>query len=494
MKLQLPFLLSFLLLQPLHSQEENGDEPKDDAKEASGAAVTKDDSVTISGQEIPYTVEAATITLEKDDGTPRADVFYVSYLRKEVDDSGKRPIMFAFNGGPGSSAVWLHLGALGPQLVQTSPDGTQAVPPPVTLIDNAHSILDVTDLVFIDPVSTGYSRKDKEAKGSEFHGVDGDIKSVSDFIRRWVSENDRWNSPKFLLGESYGGIRAAGVTKELQKRYGMSLNGVVMLSSLLDFRTLRPSDGDPISHQTFFPAMVAAAHHHGKIEGERDELVDAAREFAFGEYALALQKGSDIPQEEKTALSKKLAEMTGLDAKLWLDSDLRLGSTRFRKELLRDKGLVLGRFDARVAWPEESNESDYPTFDPSYSVVYGAFSTAMLDYLTRELGYEQNKPYEILTGSVHPWDWGKGNSFINLTGDLREALTHNPHLRVLVMCGKTDLATPPDNMLYSLRQGFFNASARTRIETTWYDAGHMFYLNQPDLVEMRKDLVDFIQR
>lgn len=493
--LLVPLSSALLCLPVAHAQDEPKTPSKDEpAEPASEKVVTKDATVTIAGNDVQYTTSAATITLQKDDGTERAEVFYVSYIRKGVSDKAERPVMFAFNGGPGSSAVWLHLGALGPRLVQTTPDGTQAVPPPVTLVPNAHSILDVADLVFIDPVSTGYSRKSKDSKNSEFHGVKGDIASVSDFIRRWISENDRWHSPKFLLGESYGGIRAAGVANALQEDYGMSLNGVVLLSSLLDFRTLRPSEGDPITHQVFLPAMVAAAHHHGSVLGNRDELVQAAREFAFSDYSLALQQGSDIDPAFKAKVAARLSELTGIDVTLWLSSDLRLGSSRFRKELLREQNLVLGRFDARVAWPAEDAEGDYPSYDPSYSVVYGAFSTAMLDFLTRELGYEQTKPYEILTRSVHPWDWGKGNSFVNLTGDLRTALTHNPHLRVLVMCGKTDLATPPDNMLYSLRQGFLNAHARTRIETTWYEAGHMFYLNQPDLEKMRVDLVDFIER
>ena len=452
-----------------------------------------DASVTIAGQPVNYTATAGKITLKKDDGTARADIFYVSYVKKDVEDSSTRPVMFAFNGGPGSSAVWLHLGALGPRIVPTSEDGTTALAPPTILQENPHSVLDLVDLVFIDPVSTGFSRKDKEAKKSEFHGVSGDVSSVGDFIRRWTTENDRWNSEKFLLGESYGGIRAAGLAAHLQDRHGMSLNGVVLLSSLLDFRTLRPSDGDPISNVIFLPVMVATAHHHGRIEGDRDELVEAARTFAADSYLTALHQGSNISDEDAAGIASELASMTGTETELWLANDLRISPARFRKELLRDEKLVLGRFDARVAWPAAEGDSDWPSFDPSYSVVLGAFSTAMNDYLGRTLGYEEERPYEILTSSVHPWNWGGGNSFINKAADLREALRENPHLRVLVMCGHTDLATPPDGILYSLSQAGLPQTSAERISTTWYEAGHMFYLNQPDLVKMRADLVDFIQ-
>lgn len=450
--------------------------------------------VLIGGETITYTVTADTLMLKGDDGKERASVFHVSYLKKGTE-AKDRPVMFAFNGGPGSSAVWLHLGALGPKLVPTSPDGTKTLTPPITLIDNPHSILDVTDLVFIDPVSTGYSRPEGDSKGSEFHGLNSDIDSVGDFIRRWTTEHKRWSSPKYLLGESYGGIRAAGLAQELQSAYGMSLNGVVMLSSLLDFRTLRGSQGDYLMNQVYLPAMAAVAHFHGKVDRDRAELLAEARLFANGPYASALFAGATVTAAEMETLANKLAELTGVSSELWIESNLRLSPTRYRRELLRDEGKVLGRFDARVAWPAQSKDSDYPSYDPSYAVAYGAFSTAMLAYLTDDLGgNEIHHTYRILTSKVRPWKWDSENSVVNVAGRLQRAMTDNPNLRVLIMGGYTDFATPPSGIEYTLNQMVdLPKQSRDRISYVYYDAGHMFYLNEPDIVKMRTDLVEFLK-
>ena len=349
-------------------------------------------------------------------------------------------------------------------------------------------------LFFIDPVSTGFSRAEGKTKAAEFHGVNGDIRSVGDFIRRWVTENDRWASPKYLLGESYGGIRAAGLADHLQDEFGMSLNGVVLLSSLIDFRTLRSNVADDLSYSVFFPGLTATSHYHQKIQGNRNELVEQARAFAFGTYSQALLKGAAISAKEKKSVADQMAKFTGLPASLFVETNLRLSSTRFRKELLRDESKVLGRFDARIAWPSTSPESDYASYDPSYSVAYGAFSTAINDYLSRDLGWEGHHPYKILTSDVRPWDWGTSNSVVNMARNLESAMRENPDLRILVMCGYTDLATPPANMQYSIDHLFNIPNERRKaIKFTWYEAGHMFYLNQPDLEKMRTDLVDFIK-
>jgi carboxypeptidase C (cathepsin A) len=449
--------------------------------------------VTIDGEEITYQATAAKLILKKENGDPRAAIFHVSYERTHVKGAKNRPVVFAFNGGPGSSAVWLHLGALGPRLVPTTKSGTKTLPPPRRVVQNPHSILDVADLVFIDPVSTGYSRVEKDGKASEFHGFRGDVESVSDFIRRWVTEHQRWGSPKFILGESYGGIRAAGVAYHLQNRYGMNLNGVILLSSLLDFRTLRSGAGDDLTNSVYLPGFTAVAHYHKRIKGDRDKLVAEAKEFAFGEYASALLLGSDLSAERRKAIAGRLSELTSLPAALFLENDLHLSPSRFRKELLRHKNIVVGRFDGRVAWPSHSRSSDFADYDPSYSVVYGAFSTAMLDYLTRDLGWKEDNPYEILTGKVQPWDYGAQNSYVNVTGRLVAAMRENPQLRVLVQTGYTDLATPAAGIEHSLRHiHSLPAQQRKRIEVASYDAGHMFYLNEPDLAKMRKDLLKFI--
>lgn len=483
-RLLLPFLLTLAL----------ADDKIEEADKTANTSVSKQDVVTIDGKKVDYKVTASTLMLKNADDKDRASIFHVSYERIGQADRYKRPVVFAFNGGPGSSAVWLHLGALGPRLVESTPDGTQPIQPPVTLKENPHSILDVADIVFIDPVSTGFSRAKGDTKAKEFHGVQADIRSVGDFIRRWTTENDRWASPKYLLGESYGGIRATGLADHLQKEYGMSLNGVVLLSSLIDFRTLRSSQADDLSYAVFLPGMTATSHHHKKIDGDRDKLVEEARTFAFGPYYTALLKGAAIPNEEKKSIATQLEKFTGLPASLFLETNLRLNTSRYRKEILATEGKVVGRFDSRVAWPATNSGWNYASYDPSYSVVLGAFATAMNDYLSRDLKWEGHHPYKILTSDVRPWDWGTSNGVLNMSSQLESAMRENPKLKVLVMAGYTDLATPPANIQYSLDHLFgIPDDRRKAIEFVWYNAGHMFYLNEPDLVKMRKDLVNFLK-
>ncbi|MEO7100733.1 MAG: peptidase S10 [Luteolibacter sp.] len=495
MRFIIPALLCLNLSAFAAESEKPTAPPEKDAPAAKPAdPITHEASITINGKSVPYKVSTGKLQLKQDDGKARASIFHVSYVRTDVKDSSTRPVMFAFNGGPGSSAVWLHIGVLGPKIVKLPGDGTLAPVPPVRVADNPLSILDVCDLVFIDPVSTGYSRAEKDTKPDDFHGLDEDIESVGDFIRRWVSEHDRWSSPKFLLGESYGGIRAAGLSSHLQSRYGMSLNGVVLLSTLLDFSTLQPAQGNDLSYEVYLPAFTGVAHFHKKIQGDRDVLVKECTEFAFGEYAAALIKGNTLDQENRAALAGKLSKFTGIDAAIWLAHDLRLDPSFFRAELLRKEGKVLGRFDGRVAWDATDKAADSPEYDPSYSLAYGAFSTAMLDYLGRDLGYKEDQPYEILTGKVQPWRWNTSNEVVNLSDHLSSAMRDNPHLQVLVMSGYTDLATPRESVAYSVRHLLgLPENIRANIQTTYFDGGHMFYLNPPDLLKARADLVKFIQ-
>lgn len=458
------------------------------------APVTREAVVEISGKKIPYKVTTGKIQLKGDDGKVRASIFHVTYERSDLKDTAPRPVLFAFNGGPGSSSVWLHLGVLGPKIVRFPGDGTSPPHPPARVVDNPQSILDVCDLVFIDPVSTGYSRAENDTKAGDFHGLNEDIESVGDFIRRWVSDHDRWASPKYLLGESYGGIRAAGLAQHLQARYGMNLNGVVLLSSLLDFRALQISSGNDLGYLAFLPSYTGTAHFHRKIKGDRDALIQASTEFAFGEYATALLKGSSLDAKSSSAIADRLAALTGIPAAIWLAHHLRIEPNFFRSELLRAEGKVLGRFDARVAWQTEDSSAMAPEYDPSYSLVYGAFATAMMDYLGRNLGYKEDQPYEILTGKVNPWRWNTNNEVVNLSDRLTSAMRDNPHLRLLLMGGRTDLATPPEGIAYSIRHSLdLPAYARSNISFSRYDGGHMFYLNPPDLTKARADLLKFIQ-
>jgi carboxypeptidase C (cathepsin A) len=373
-------------------------------------------------------------------------------------------------------------------------DGTTAPPPPTKVIENAYSILDVADLVFIDPGSTGYSRAEKDTNASDFHGVDQDVQSVGDFIRRWTTDHDRWSSPKYLLGESYGGIRAAGLSDHLQSRYGMSLNGVIMLSTLMDFRTIQGGAADGLSASVFLPSYTGVAFHHKKLQGDRAKLIEQSTQFAFNEYAAALLKGSTLDAETTQKIAAQLATFTGIDAQVWINHKLRISPSEFRTELLRKEQKIVGRFDGRVAWDSSDITAAYAQGDPSYSVAYGAFATAMLSYLSRDLGWKEDQPYEILTSKVQPWQWGAENQIVNVSDKLADAMKDNPHLKVLVMGGHTDLATPPEGMAYSIRQMLdLPEPLRKNIEYTFYDGGHMFYLNPPDLVKCRADLVKFIQ-
>lgn len=472
-------------------KQDKPDKPEKPDKD-SPTPVTKDGSVTIGGKKVDYKVTTSKLTIEKDDGSPRASIFNVSYIRQNAGDVSKRPVLFAFNGGPGSASVWLHIGTLGPKRVDLPGDGTAAPQPPARLVANESSILDVADLVFVDPVSTGYSRAAKGVNTSEFFGVDEDAEYLSDFIRRWVTDNGRWSSPKFLLGESYGGIRVAGLASQLQSRFGLSLNGVVMLSSVVDFRTLSPSQGNDLAYQVYLPNYAAIAHFHGKVKGDRDALVKDAQEFAAGEYTSALFKGSRLDPAERQKVAEKLSALTSLPVDLILQCDLRIDPSRFRGELLKKEGKVLGRFDARVAWPTTDPSRSTPEYDPSFSLTQGAYSTAMLDYLAKDLGWKEEAPYEILTGKVQPWRWGQGNSYANQSERLAGAMRDNPYLRVLIMGGYADLACPPDAIAYTFAHLDLPDVTRKNITYTSYEAGHMFYLNPPDLLKERKDLVDFI--
>ncbi len=492
-------LLAIALLHPVSAQEKPADEPKKpDTKEESAKKpepVSIKSKITIAGQSVSYTATTGKLVLRDDKGDAKASVFHITYTRDGIKDTKDRPVMFAFNGGPGSSSVWLHLGILGPKRIAFPGDGTQPVEPPARLIDNDLSMLDVCDLVFIDPVSTGYSRAEKDGNPKDFHGLQQDIDSVGDFIRIWITEHKRWASPKYLCGESYGGIRAAGLAQHLQERYGMSLNGVILLSSLLDYRTLIGAQGSHLADQIFLPTFATTAHFHKKIQGEREEILREAREFAFGGYGVALMKGNEIPSAEKEAVAAKLSKLTGIPVETWIRKSLRIDPFEFRKELLREEGKVIGRFDARVAWSSTDPNATSAEYDPSYSLAIGAFSTAMLAYLGDELGWQEDSHYEVLTGKVGPWSFGSDNRIVNLTGRLSSAIRDNPKLRVLVMGAHADLATPPEGVPYSLRQELdLPEEIRKQFTFTYYDAGHMFYINPPDLVKSRVDLLEFLKR
>lgn len=482
--------------EPKKEEKADKDEKKEDKKsDDKDKPVATEGTVTIGGKEIIYQAKAGTLPILKPDGKPSAQVFYVSYTAKNQGPAAQRPVTFCFNGGPGSSAVWLHLGAFGPKRVDLPADGLTPPKPPGGLVNNEFSLLDATDLVFIDPVSTGFSRAEDPKNVGEFLGVQEDIQSVGEFMRLWVTREQRWSSPKFVAGESYGGIRGGGLAKHLQERHRMYLNGVIIVSGLLDYATLMPGPLNDTPFLTLLPAMTATAHYHKKLppdlQADFKKAVAESRTFAFGDYASALLKGADLTKAETDAVVKKLARLTGLEPKLIEEQHLRIDSGVFREMLLRDQKLVLGAYDARVTGRDGDESEPYPQMEPFMRVVGSIAAASMNGYLREVLKYEKDLPYEVLA-PIPNWNHGKGNSYTSVSGMLADAIKQNPHLKVLALVGWRDLVTPPDNMLLSIRQMRLPEELKGNIQIAEYESGHMMYTNRPDMQKMHADIVAFI--
>ena len=453
--------------------------------------------ITIEGRKIKYRATAGTLALKKDTEDPTASVFFIAYTLADAPDPAGRPITFSFNGGPGSSSVWLHLGLLGPRRVQMDEMGT-APPPPFRLVDNEYSLLDQTDLVFIDPVSTGYSRPAEGEDAKQFHGLNEDIEAVGEFIRLYTSKYQRWASPKFLIGESYGTTRAAGLAGYLQDKHGMYLNGIMLVSSILNFQTARFTPGNDLPYVLFLPTYTATAWYHRRLEaGLQENLASAlkeAEEFALGEYAAALMLGDHLPKARYDAVAQKLARLTGLSEPYVRRTDLRISIWRFTKELLRDQRRTVGRLDSRFVGIDGDAAGESPDYDPSYSNILGAYSGMLNDYVRRELKFESDLPYEILTGKVQPWSFSKfENRFVDVAEGLREAMTQNPALRVHVSNGYFDLATPYLATRYTFSHLGLDSSLVDHVSMSYYEAGHMMYIHGPSLARQRADLVAFLR-
>jgi carboxypeptidase C (cathepsin A) len=452
-------------------------------------------SITIGGQELKYTATAGTVLLKKEDGTATASIFYIAYIKDNVPDQTRRPLTFAFNGGPGSSSVWLQLGALGPKRVMMDPQGNP-LPPPYRLVDNEYSILDVTDLVFIDPVSTGFSRAIPETDAKNFHSLTGDLDSVADFIRLYTTRNSRWTSPKFLAGESYGTTRAAALSGHLIEE-GIAFNGVALLSSVLNFESVRFGPGNDLPYELFLPTYTATAWYHKKLPPDlmrdRQKAIEEAEQFAAHEYTLALMKGDGISSEERAQVVAKLARLTGLAAKYIDDSNLRVPIFHFTKELLRDEHRTVGRYDSRMEGIDFDAVAPSPEYDPSYAGVFAPFTAAWNQYVRADLKWESDLPYEILTGRVRPWNWGDySNRYVNVSDSLREAMTQNRDLRVFVANGYYDLATPFFSTQYTFNHLGLDPALRDHVSMDFFEAGHMMYTHKPSLERLKADLGKFI--
>jgi len=484
------------------------DEPKEPTAEKESSQETvkmevKDElsitehRVTIDGKEISYTATTGRMVMRTEEGKAKASIFFVAYTRQGVgDDPTQRPLSFCYNGGPGSASVWVHLGVLGPRRVIAG-DVDTPVLPPYHITDNEYSILDLTDLVFIDPVSTGYSRASEGEDPKQFHGLESDTESVGDFIRLYVSRNKRWRSPKFLIGESYGTTRSASLSGYLQEKHGMYLNGVLLISVVLNFGTIRFQEGHDLPHVLFLPAYTATAWYHKRLPADlQADLQKALREseaFAEGEYATAMMLGNRLTGKARQNIIRKLARLTGLSTTYIEQSNLRIENRKFSRELLRDQRRTVGRLDSRFIGIERDATGEAITYDPSSAFLSGAYTAALNDMVRDELNFESDLPYVVSAGLYMNWDYTKHqNRYVDVSEILRGAMSKNPALKVFVASGYYDLATPYFATEYTLSHLELDESLTGNITVEYYEAGHMMYAHLPSLAKLRKDMENFI--
>ncbi len=456
-------------------------------------------ALTVNGEKMNYTVTTGTIILKEEDieegEKKKASIFYIAYTKEDASDN--RPVTFSFNGGPGSSSVWLHLGLVGPKRVLMDDEG-MPIGPPYKLVDNEYTLFDETDLVFIDPVSTGYSRPVPKEKPDQFHTVKKDIESVGEFIRIWATRNKRWTSPKFLIGESYGTTRAAGLAGYLHRRHGMYFNGIMFISSILNFLTAQFNEGNDLPFILFLPSYTATAWYHQKLpqdlQKDLDKAVQEAREFAMNEYTLALMKGNDLKGEERQSIIDKLVRLTGLSKTYVEGTNLRINIHRFCKELLRDEKVTIGRLDSRYKGFDADAVGETHEFDPSYAAILGPYTAKMYDYLRRDLAYETDLPYEILKSLYQSWKYENyQNQYVNTAQDLRQGFQLHPNLKVIVCNGYFDLATPFLATEYTFKHIPLPEAQQNNIKMTYYPSGHMIYLHKSSLEQLSEDLHTFIE-
>jgi carboxypeptidase C (cathepsin A) len=492
-----------LALTSILSSVARADDKDKDKDKAPPPPVVTDHEITLAGGSEPLKYKATTgkLPLKDDSGNKtKAEVFYIAYEKTNVDNIAARPITFAFNGGPGSSSVWLHMGALGPRRPDFGKDGEPPAPP-TKLSDNEYSWLDLTDIVFIDPVSTGFSRAAEGEDPHQFHGLSEDIRAVGEFIRLYTTRQNRWLSPKFLVGESYGTTRASGLAGYLQDELGMSINGIVLVSPVLNFQTLGFDNGNDMPYWLFLPTYTATAWYHKMLKGDlaKDlpKATEAAMKWASTDYLQALAKGDKLTDAEKKTLAEQLSKFTGLSQDYVTKANFRVRIDQFTKELLREQaggGRTVGRYDSRYKGIDRSEVGEHTDYDPSYAAVQGPFTAALNSYVRTDLKYETDLNYEILTGRVHPWNLGASNHYAETAEPLRHAMTTNPNLHLMVCTGYYDLATPFFAADYTVSHLGLDPSLRNNAIITRYEAGHMMYLRRADLEKLKKDATTFYEK
>jgi len=448
----------------------------------------------LDGRDIAYTATAGTLPIRLDDGKVAARMFFVAYT-KDGEDARKRPIAFLYNGGPGSATIWLHMGSFAPKRAKMAEEGFQPAPP-FELADNEHSLIDVADLVFVDAIDTGYSRVMAGVDNNQFHGQDGDIRAFGEFISGYLGAYSRWPSPKFLIGESYGTIRSAGLSQELQSRHGIELNGIVLVSALLTYQTLSPAPDNDIAWAVQIQTFAATAWYHKKLPPDMQQkplkqVVDEARAFALGEYMLALTKGHTLTDTERQAMAEKLARFTGLSPKYILSANLRVDSARFRKELLRDRRLVVGRLDGRFTALDADAAGERQEFDPSNTALQGPYVALFQDYVKNQLKWKSDLHY-YPSGNVRPWTYVQ-NRYMDTTDQLRLTMARNPYLKVLLVCGYYDMATYVGGAEFNFTHLAYDRQITDRVSYAYYEGGHMMYIRPSAHAELKKDTAAFIR-
>ena len=451
--------------------------------------------LALADRTLAYSATVGNMPLKDEKDKIVAQIFYTAYSLDSEADPATRPLIFVFNGGPGSASVWLHMGALGPKRVDMGVEGFMP-PPPFKQIDNAHTWLDLGDLVFIDPVGTGYSRAADPADNEKYWGLEADLEAVGEFIRLYLSRKQRWTSPLYLAGESYGTTRAAGLAGHLIDR-GIAFNGVVLISTVMNFQTLRFTKANDLPYALYLPSFCATAYYHGKLADELQarelrELLHEVADWAEADYTVALGKGDRLTEGESRAIAERLSRYTGLSRRFILGADLRVNIMSFCKELLRDDKRAVGRLDSRFIGIMASAEGMTFDFDPSMNAIVPPYTAVYNQYIRQELGYETDLNYEILSFKVNEnWKY-QGGQFPDTSEGLRAAFAKNPFMRVLVAQGYYDLATPFQAAYYSLAHMGLDRALRDNVTIAEYDAGHMMYLHEPSLAKLKADAAAFI--